>query len=143
MSADAPRGCLKRRRAMAILIKCNGNHLIPGNQQTFRLPIQDGIATTQGLEAFVWVNERSRARPWGNGLTMRGTVASSSTVGRTATVTIRINQRLAVGFGMNALGDLPSEAARDLYRNIQPRRHCKIWGLSPGERDVLDEVFRI
>ena len=52
---------------MAILIKCNGIHLIPGNQQTFRLPIEDGIVPTQGLEAFVWVNERSRSRPWGNG----------------------------------------------------------------------------
>src|ERR1700739_4209900 len=98
-------------RAMAILIKCNGIHLTPGNQQTFRLPIEGGIATTQGLEAFVWVNERSRARPWGNGLTMRGTVTSFPMAGRITTVTIHINERLPVGFGMNALRDLPSEAA--------------------------------
>jgi hypothetical protein len=62
---------------MAILIKCNEIHFIPGNQQTFRSPIEDGIAVIQGLEAFVWVNERSRARPWGNWLTMRGTVTST------------------------------------------------------------------
>jgi hypothetical protein len=115
-------GRLDRRRQNGRFRRISFN---TGNQQTFRLPIEDGIAVIQGLEAFVWVNERSRARPWGNGLTMRGTVTSSPTGGRMSTVTIHINQRLPVGFGMNALRNLPSDAARDLYQCIQPRRHLR------------------
>lgn len=142
MSADATRGCLKHGARDGNSYQVQRNPFNTGKSTDVQIPIEDGIAVIQGLEAFVWVNERSRARPWGNGLTMRGMVTSLPTRGRITTVTIHINQRLPVGFGMNALRNLPSDAARDLYQCIQPRRHCKIWGLSAGERDVLDEVFR-
>lgn len=74
--------CLDEEARMAILIKCNGTHLSPGDEQIFTLPIEDGIMTGEDPEVFVWVNERSRELPWGNGLSMRGAMVSWGRAGR-------------------------------------------------------------
>jgi hypothetical protein len=56
-------------------------------------------------------------------------------------MSVRIVERLPNGLGLRAFAARGSEAARDLHRLIAGYLHCRIWGLSPDQRQALNELF--
>jgi hypothetical protein len=130
---------------MAILVKCNASDVPSGSTFSGTFLAEKEAQPADGDEVFIWTSERSRQRPYGKGLELRGRLVSWRRFGSNATVRVRISDRLPeAGLSMNGLAALGREfmPARNLHQRIRKFRHRRIWALPEEQTKILDDVFK-